>query len=111
MVMKKKIVMEFIQSIRKHWEYVLLALLITIYAGVFTYYSIRRHEAFASSFDLANMDQTVWNTVNGRFFSLTTDYGSASRFSIHGDLILALISPLYLLWDNVRLYSHYNLYS
>lgn len=48
------------------------------------------------------MDQTIWNTLHGRFFSLTGDYGTISRFSIHGDIILALLAPLYLIWDNVR---------
>src|SRR5581483_10922836 len=74
-----------------------------LYTIVFSYFAIQRHNAFASGYDLSNMDQTIWNTVHGHFFSLTGKNGTISRFSIHADVFLILLSPLYLLWDNVRL--------
>lgn len=64
--------------------------------------SILRHNAFASNFDLGNMDQTVWNTVYGDFFSLTAGEETVSRLSIHADFILILLSPFYLIWNDVR---------
>ena len=80
----------------------LLALVIALYAIVFSYFAIQRHNAFASSYDLANMDQTIWNTLQGRFFTLTSKTGTISRFSIHTDIILTFLAPLYILWDDVR---------
>lgn len=65
--------------------------------------SIARHNAFASRFDLSNMDQTLWYTLNGYFFQLRHPDEFVSRFSIHADIILVLLSPLYLLWDDVRM--------
>lgn len=72
------------------------------YAWTLSYFSIQRHNAFASGFDLGNMNQTVWNTANGNFFMLTTQQGNLSRLSIHADYVLILIAPLYWIWDNVR---------
>lgn len=85
------------------WDKVILVFLIMTYITVMSRLSILRHNAFASSFDLANMDHTVWNTINGRFFSLMAGEEIVSRFSIHADLILVLLSPLYLIWNNVRM--------
>ncbi len=87
----------------RHWDKILLSIFIISYIGIFSYFSILRHNAFASGFDLGNADQTVWNTIKGRIFTLTGDQTNISRFSIHADLILILLSPLYLLWNNVRM--------
>lgn len=83
----------------KHWDLVLLAFFILAYSIIFSELSILRHNAFASNYDLANMSQTVWNTLHGRLFALSGAEGTISRFSIHADLILILLSPLYLIWE------------
>lgn len=80
-----------------------LGLMIAVYILTFSFLAIQRHNAFASNFDLANMDQTLWNTINGRFFSLSTAQGTLSRLSIHADFILILLAPLYLIWNDVRM--------
>lgn len=74
-----------------------------IYTLVLSYLSIRRHLAFASGYDLANMVDIVWQTSQGHFFALTGSSGLVSRFTIHSDLILVLLAPFY------RLYSSPNL--
>lgn len=89
--------------IYNYWHYILLSLLILIYIITFSTFSILRHEAYASNFDLANMSQTVWNTLYGNFFSLTGVEGTISRFSIHADLILVLLAPFYLIWESSRM--------
>jgi uncharacterized membrane protein len=82
---------------------VLLVVLVLAYFGVMSYLSIRRHNAFFSSYDLANMDQVMWNTIKGgNFFQLSGANGLVSRFEYHADLILVLLSPIYLIWDDVR---------
>ncbi len=91
------------KAIINRWDIILLGVLIFTYAFILSYFSILRHNAFASNFDLANMDQTIWDTLHGHFFSLTGPDGTISRFSIHADLILVLLTPLYLIWDNVRI--------
>ena len=81
----------------------MLAIMVVVYTVVMSYFSIHRYNAFASSYDLANADQTVWNSIKGTFFSLSGTMGTVSRFNNHADLILAMISPIYLIWDNVRI--------
>jgi uncharacterized membrane protein len=49
------------------------------------------------------MDHTVWNTFQGRIFTLSHELETQSRFSHHADLILVLLAPLYILWDDVRM--------
>lgn len=83
----------------KYWDLILLTIFILAYSLTFSQLSILRHNAFASNYDLANMSQTVWNTLHGRPFALSGAEGTISRFSIHADLILILISPLYFIWE------------
>ncbi len=85
------------------WDKVIVGLMVLTYTVVMSYFSIHRYNAFASSYDLANADQTVWNSIRGTFFSLSGTVGTVSRFNNHADLILAVISPIYLIWDNVRM--------
>ncbi|MDO8513532.1 MAG: DUF2079 domain-containing protein [bacterium] len=76
----------------------ILILMIVMYIGYFAVLTFLRHSNYLSSrFDLGNMDQTVWNTAFGNFFQLTSpDTGlQVSRFSIHGDIFLALLAPFY----------------
>ncbi len=94
---------KFNERIFTNWHFILLFLFISTYIIIFSWLSILRHKAFASFGDLANMDQTVWNTVNGRFFSFINKGQYVSRFSVHSDIILVLISLIYLIWSNVRL--------
>lgn len=83
----------------RNWDLFLLFFFTLTYILIFSNLSILRHNAFASSFDLANMSQTVWNTLHGRPFQLSGAESTISRFSIHADLILVMLSPFYLLWE------------
>lgn len=85
----------------QNWAKIILVFLIFIYVLTFSFFSIRRHQAFASGYDLANMDQTIWNTAHGNFFTLSGKEADVSRFNYHADLILTIISPLYLIFDSV----------
>lgn len=87
---------------KKNWDKIILCLLILFYSGTFATLTVLRHNAFASNFDLSNMDHTMWNTLFGHFFSLRFEDNYVPRLSIHADFILILLSPLYLIWDDVR---------
>jgi uncharacterized membrane protein len=90
------------EFLKKHWDKVVLTLLICTYIGAMATLSVLRHNAFASNFDLSNMDHTLWNTLYGNFFSLRFGEEYVSRLSVHADFILILLSPLYLIWNDVR---------
>lgn len=92
-----------VKKLKKNWDKLFLIFFIITYAVIFSYFSMQRHNAFASNFDLTNMDHVVWNTLHGNFFSLRMADDYVSRFSIHADLILVLLAPLFLIWDNVRI--------
>lgn len=95
--------MDYKKFLKHHWDKIILGLLISTYIGMLVTISILRHDAFASRFDLSNMDQTLWYTLHGHFFSLRLPDEFTSRFAVHADLILVLLSPMYLIWDDVRM--------
>jgi len=89
----------------KHKQETILGILICLYLVYFTTATFLRYDNFYTGrFDLGNMDQTVWNTINGRIFQTSTDSGIVvSRLSGHADFILILLSPFYLLWSNPKM--------
>jgi uncharacterized membrane protein/pimeloyl-ACP methyl ester carboxylesterase len=92
-----------INFIKKYKYAIILTIFIALYIAYFTTASFLRYDNFFTGrFDLGNMDQTVWNTIHGRIFQLTDPNGTTniSRLAFHADFILALISPLYLIWSN-----------
>lgn len=88
------------------WQWMVLGLSIASYVFYFTYVSFLKHSNFLTGkFDLGNMDQTVWNTLHGRFFQLSdpNGVGMMSRLGIHADFFLVLLAPLYILWQDPRM--------
>lgn len=92
-----------VSFLKNHWEKIILAVFISIYVVTFSTLTILRHNAFASGLDLGNMDQTVWNTLHGRFFTLTEKSQTVSRFAVHSDIMLVFFAPFYLLWASPHL--------
>ncbi|MDX6556906.1 MAG: hypothetical protein QOD86_3101, partial [Miltoncostaeaceae bacterium] len=72
------------------------------YAALFAGLSVARHRAFATGrFDLGNMVQAVWSTAHGHFLESTDVHGvQFSRLGAHVDPILALFTPLYMVWSS-----------
>lgn len=80
-----------------------VAVLASLYAGLFTFLSFRRHDSFGTwAFDMGNMDQAVWNSLHGRLLAFTNMEGVTTRLAIHVEPTLILISPIYLLWTDPR---------
>jgi uncharacterized membrane protein len=80
---------------------IILILLILSYTIYFSWASISRHQnGFSGRYDLGNMEQTVWNTSQGRIFQMTNpDTGNiSSRLAFHADFFLILIAPVYKLF-------------
>jgi uncharacterized membrane protein len=95
-----------INLITKYKHETLLLLSTSTYFLYYTVASFLRYDNFFTGrFDLGNMDQTVWNTINGNIFQLTDPNGTEviSRLAFHADFILALLSPLYLIWSNPKM--------
>lgn len=91
------------EILRTYWPQIIVGVSMLLYAVSFAYYSFLRHDAFASGFDLGNMDQTVWNTLHGNIFQLSGDGYRISRFDIHADIILMGLAPLYLFWSSPKM--------
>ncbi|MCC9078825.1 DUF2079 domain-containing protein [Litorilinea aerophila] len=76
---------------------------VLLYVWIFTHLAWAQHAGLRThKADLGQIDQAVWNSSRGRFVE-STDYGFiASRLTDHVEPILALISPIYWVWDDVR---------
>lgn len=72
-------------------------------AFVVLFYALmaRRHDAFRTrALDLAKFDQAIWNTLHGRFLFSTLE--SQSILGNHFSPSMALLSPVFLVWSDVR---------
>jgi uncharacterized membrane protein/uncharacterized membrane protein YbhN (UPF0104 family) len=103
----KNVYLEKLINLISKYKYETLVLISSF--TYFLYYTtasfLRYDNFFTGRFDLGNMDQTVWNTINGRIFQLTDPNGTEaiSRLAFHADFILVFLSPLYLLWSNPKM--------
>lgn len=103
---KSKLLLNLESRLIKYKYEITLAFFTFFYFIYFTFASFLRYDNFFTGrFDLGNMDQTVWNTMNGRIFQITDPNGTQimSRLAFHADFILILISPLYKLWANPKM--------
>src|SRR5437868_331460 len=91
----------------------LVTLAALLFAGYFIFYLTGRHDAYITSAeDLGIMDQAIWSTLHGQLFhqticntvSDTNCYGfnGISRFAIHFEPILFLVSLFYVVWPNPK---------
>ena len=79
--------------------YVGVGLLFIYMAVVMSFSSLARHNAFASSFDLAIFAQAIHNTWNSSFL-YSSIKGGICLLGDHVSPILALLAPLYAIWDD-----------
>ncbi len=92
--------------IANHPQESILICLSIIYTAYFAIVSFLRYDNFYTGrFDLGNMAQTVWNTTQGRIFTLTDPNGTdiVSRLAFHADFILILLAPFYSIWSNPKI--------
>jgi len=82
----------------KRWPLIIVLALTVLWAAYFSWFTIGRHAKTNSArFDLGNMEQVIWNTSQGRFFTMTDPYGTTqvSRLSFHADFFLLALVPFY----------------
>ena len=91
----------------------LVTLAALLFAGYFIFYLTGRHDAYITSAeDLGIMDQAIWSTLHGHLFHQTIcnivsdtncySFNGISRFAIHFEPILFLISLFYVIWPNPK---------
>jgi uncharacterized membrane protein len=72
-----------------------------LFVAIFSALLFRKHAAFNTrTYDLARFDQAIWNTLHGRF--LFSTIGNHSVLGNHFSPLMALLSPLFLIWNDVR---------
>jgi len=84
----------------------LLWLLVALYSGYFSWYTINRHNTLNSyAADLSLIDQPMWNTARGPggFMELTWGNRQQPRLAEHFEPVLVPLSLLFWLWDDVRI--------
>jgi uncharacterized membrane protein len=72
------------------------------YAVLFAAAAVFHFLAFQSAhLDLGTMTQSVWSTAHGSFLQMTNEQGqNTMRFAYHVDPLLALLTPLWLIWPS-----------
>ncbi|MCS6801802.1 MAG: DUF2079 domain-containing protein [Chloroflexota bacterium] len=75
-----------------------VALFALAYAVFFSFLSLHRHSVYETdAFDLANMEQALWNTTQGRPLDFTNFEGLTNRLGAHVEPMLLFIAPIYAL--------------
>jgi uncharacterized membrane protein len=79
-------------------------MLMTLYSAYFSVYSIQQHRTFRThASDLGQVDQALWNTLQGRFLEDTKPDGrQANRLTDHVEPTFALASLSYIFYDGVE---------
>lgn len=82
----------------------LVVVMMLAYGVYFSALSIQRHRAFlTNASDLGQIDQAIWNSLQGRPLEFTRRTGEESiRLTDHVEPLFVLISPVFLLYDNVE---------
>lgn len=81
----------------------ILFLLIILYTWLFTGLAFAQHAGMRThKADLGQIAQAVWNSSRGRFVEMTDNGYIATRMTDHVEPILALISPVFWVWDDTR---------
>ena len=88
-------------GLRGRWVSLAATAMALAFALAFTLLMVRRHAAFRTfALDLAKFDQAIWNTLHGRFLFSTLQ--NQSILANHFTPYMALLSPLFLVWSDVR---------
>ena len=89
--------------LRESWTLVAVWITAVAYSVYMSALSIRRHDAFLTNRgDMGRFDQTLWNTVHGQFLMRTDFEQQMISFTDHVEPILAPLSLIYLIWENVQ---------
>ena len=78
-----------------HAPIIILTCLIVGYIGAMMVLHVVNFNRFRYGFDLSFYEQSVWNTVHGRFLQVSATDFSSSLLGTDAILILALIAPFY----------------
>jgi uncharacterized membrane protein len=75
-----------------------------VWTGLFATLAVARHEAFwTARFDLGNMVQAIWSTLQLRPLESTSAAGEQiTRFAAHADPLLIAYTPVYAIWPDPR---------
>ncbi len=90
------------------WEWIdrrsgwLLALLMVLYAVVFTAAAIRKLDLFRMGFDTALIEQGIWNTIHGRFLETHAFDFSNNLLGLDCFFMAAWLAPFYALYPSVH---------
>jgi len=84
--------------VRSRAVWIVPIVLAALEAGALGLLSLRQRWAmFQFDDDLANYDQVIWNTTQGRWFASTTIEHANNWFGDHFSPVVALFVPLYLI--------------
>lgn len=80
----------------------LLALLMVLYAVIFTMAAVRKMQLFRMGFDTTFFEQAIWNTVHGRFLETHTVDFTDNLLGIDSFFMAAWLAPFYALVPSVN---------
>lgn len=88
---------------KKYRGLIFLTGILTIYAGLMAFLSVRNHELYQTfGWDLGFFDQLMWQASRGNLNFVST-IGNINLLGDHFQPVLYLLAPLYWIWDDARI--------
>jgi uncharacterized membrane protein len=92
------------QAVGQRWPLVAVSACMAFYIAYFCWYTFRSNDLYMMrGWDIGIYDQSVWNTIHGRWFRSTSEEGWNNLLADHVEPILLPISLLYFIWADPKM--------
>jgi uncharacterized membrane protein len=84
------------------WGWCVLAVLVLLFLAYYGSLTLVKYDALVTGVDLADVDQTLWQTLSGHPLRMTTLPHISNRLGIHVEPILLVLLPLYAILPSAK---------
>jgi uncharacterized membrane protein len=84
------------------WHWGLLGLFVVLFVAYYGTLALCQRDSFVPSYDLADVDQAMWNTLHGDPLRMTTRPAMSNRLGFHAEPLLLALLPLYALAPSAK---------
>ncbi len=94
-----------VESIRRQpvfWGWCVLSVLVLTFLAYYGSLALLKYDALVTGVDLADVDQTLWQTLRGHPLRMTTYANISNRLGIHVEPILVVLLPIYSMFPSAK---------
>ena len=85
-----------------YWGWLVLSILVLLFLAYYGTLALIKNDALVTGVDLADVDQALWQTLQGQPLRMTTLPNISNRLGIHVEPILLLLLPIYSIFPTAK---------